>query len=124
MNFCDRNCAYDSWMDASVDDGFDNTAPVGSYPEGASFYGALDMAGNAVEWVADWYSEDYYADSPDRNPQGPSFGSLYRVVRGGSWRDWYAETSALCTARSKSVPSAYDQGVSFRLVVDSGTSGP
>jgi formylglycine-generating enzyme required for sulfatase activity len=61
-----------------------STKPVGGFPDGASPYGALDMAGNVWEWVADWYNEDYYADSPSENPQGPSPGD-YRVVRGGSW---------------------------------------
>ncbi|MBI9043579.1 MAG: SUMF1/EgtB/PvdO family nonheme iron enzyme [Anaerolineaceae bacterium] len=57
---------------------------VGSYPEGASPYGALDMAGNVYEWVLDWYDRDYYSSSPSENPQGPSTGE-YRVLRGGSW---------------------------------------
>jgi len=57
---------------------------VGSYPAGASPYGAMDMAGNALEWVGDWYTTAYYALSPDRNPQGPPEGK-HRVVRGGSW---------------------------------------
>jgi len=58
--------------------------PVGSYPDAASPYGALDMAGNAWEWVNDWYSSSYYSESPADNPQGPASGE-YRVARGGSW---------------------------------------
>jgi len=57
---------------------------VGSYPDGASPYGALDMAGNVWEWVEDWHSEDYYSDPPSENPLGPSSGT-YRVLHGGSW---------------------------------------
>ena len=61
------------------------TAPVGSFPTGASPYGCLDMAGNVWEWCEDWYGADYYKKSPERNPTGPESGS-YRVMRGGSWR--------------------------------------
>ena len=61
-----------------------NTTAVGSYPAGASPYGALDMAGNAWEWVNDWYSATYYSQSPGNNPTGPESGN-YRVLRGVSW---------------------------------------
>lgn len=63
---------------------FDTVMPVGTFPEGASAFGALDMAGNALEWTQDWYDRDYYARSPRKNPQGPESGA-YRVVRGGSF---------------------------------------
>ncbi|KPL78517.1 hypothetical protein ADN01_14670 [Levilinea saccharolytica] len=65
-------------------DGYPDTAPVGSYPAGASPYGALDMAGNVWEWVADWYGDSYYQNSPAANPVGPEAGD-YRVLRGGTW---------------------------------------
>jgi len=63
------------------------TTKVGSYPEGASPYGLLDMAGNVWEWVADWYDDSYYQNSPAQNPPGPESGGLwpYRVLRGGSY---------------------------------------
>ena len=58
--------------------------PAGSYPAGASPYGALDMAGNAAEWVADYFDFTYYTVAPDHNPTGPT-RVLDRVLRGGSW---------------------------------------
>lgn len=67
-----------------------DTSRVGSYPEGASPFGILDMAGNVWEWVADRYRPDYYSKSPLENPQGPSAEevfSTYRVIRGGSYQE-------------------------------------
>ena len=61
-----------------------DTTAVGSFPEGASNYGVVDMAGNVWEWVADWYGE--YPSGYVTDPTGPSSGSL-RVLRGGSWSD-------------------------------------
>jgi formylglycine-generating enzyme required for sulfatase activity len=58
------------------------TSPVGSYPQGASPYGVLDMAGNVHEWLNDWYQSDYYIQSPTSNPLGPTSGSR-KVYRGG-----------------------------------------
>lgn len=54
--------------------------PVGSKPAGASPYGALDMGGNAFEWVADWYAAAYYVESPLESPTGPATGTR-RVIR-------------------------------------------
>jgi serine/threonine-protein kinase len=82
-NYCDTNCPFDH-RDPNWDDKYEDTAPVGSYPAGASPYGVMDMAGNVWEWVGDWYGEDYYCVSPKQNPTGPTVGE-YRVLRGGSW---------------------------------------
>ena len=83
LNFCDANCEFDH-KDSGADDGYQRTAPVASYPAGASPCGALDMAGNVWEWCLDWYDANYYARSPQRHPQGPDSG-WGRVLRGGSW---------------------------------------
>jgi len=58
LNFADKNTNFD-WSDKTIDDGYEDTAPVGNYPEGASVYGVLDMAGNVYEWVADWYNVSF-----------------------------------------------------------------
>lgn len=58
-------------------------APVGTFPQGASPYGGLDMAGNVSEWVADWFDNNYYAVSEGVNPEGPEVGK-FRAIRGGS----------------------------------------
>jgi formylglycine-generating enzyme required for sulfatase activity len=63
-----------------------DTTQVGSYPDGASWVGALDMAGNVREWVNDWYAD--YAASPSKNPTGPDVALGRRVVRGGSWNGY------------------------------------
>ena len=65
-----------------------DTSRVGSYAPGASPFGALDMAGNVWEWVADLYRGGYYSVSPEHNPPGPeSNGTNRRVIRGGSFQD-------------------------------------
>ena len=64
--------------------GINTLGSVGSHPKGVSIYGVHDMAGNAWEWVSDWYQLDYYRSSPLSNPQGSPDGK-YKIVRGGSW---------------------------------------
>jgi serine/threonine-protein kinase len=82
LNYCDAACAQDR-ADGVLDSEHD-TAPVGSIPQGASWSGALDMAGNVWEWVADWYGD--YLPEDQVNPPGPGSGEQ-RILRGGSWYD-------------------------------------
>ncbi len=72
-------------------DGYAQTAPVGRFPQGASPYGALDMAGNLWEWVSDWYAPDFYLTGPAINPQGPETGDGH-VLRGGGWAESFDYT--------------------------------
>ena len=113
LNFADKNTDFD-WSDKEADDGYEYTAPVGSYSDGASPYGALDMAGNVWEWVADWYDADYYANSPSRNPAGSDSGDS-RVLRGGSWNlSQYVVRSAF---RNGSSPDLRYYNVGFRCAL-------
>lgn len=84
---------------------------VGQRPEGASPYGAQDMAGNVFEWVADWYSKTYYAEAPEQDPPGPDDGRK-RVLRGGSF---VHEAFALrCATRGRYAPEERRANHSFR----------
>jgi len=96
-------------------DGFSRTAPVGRFLSGASPYGALDMAGNVWEWVADWYDEDYYSRSPDRNPMGPNSGE-HGTLRGGSWSP--IRIRARCANRYWINPVYRFENNGFRCCVD------
>jgi len=89
----------------------EGTHPVGSKTAGASPHGALDMAGNVYEWVADWHHEAYYELCPDRNPPGPPRGDK-KIVRGGAFS--YAADELTVHGRTFDRPEvAYDQ-VGFR----------
>ena len=64
----------DVYKSQEWDDGFRDTAPVGTYPGGRSPMGVYDMLGNVMEWVGDWYDFDAYEDIADTNPRGPVDG--------------------------------------------------
>jgi formylglycine-generating enzyme required for sulfatase activity len=92
-----------------------DTTEVGAYPAGASVYGAMDMAGNVYEWVADWYDEDYYAVSPDQNPTGPGNGTYYyRVLRSGSWSDAWYYLRVSYRSYGSPFPAYYGNNIGFR----------
>lgn len=91
-------------------DGYPNTAPVGSFPEGKSRYGVQDVVGNVWEWVADYYAP--YAVTDLSDPKGPPAGTE-RVIRGGAWNG--AEPSWVRpTFRFKDDPAKRSHGVGFR----------
>lgn len=90
-------------MTGEKNDPYLRAAPVGSFPQGASPYGVLDITGNVWEWVHDWYETSYYAVGPARNPAGPPGPTPWRTVRGGSYTG--PESDARVSNRSKAPPS-------------------
>jgi len=83
LNYCDASCAANP-NDPDIDDGYPDTAPVGSFPTGISWSNAYDMAGNVREWVEDWYGP--YSAESQFDPIGPTEGNG-NIPRGGSWMD-------------------------------------
>jgi formylglycine-generating enzyme required for sulfatase activity len=88
------------------------TWPVGTKREGASPYGAFNMAGNVSEWVSDWYSERTYATPQLKNPMGPDKGDK-RSARGGSWGNVVARFLRT-TAREGLKPNTRSVHLGFR----------
>ena len=87
--------------------------PVGQgEPNG---YGLYNMCDNVHEWCRDWYSADYYAVSPERNPHGPASGER-RASRGGSWR--HHVKMSRCAARSSIPPQFQYADYGFRVACD------
>jgi len=101
-----ENAAY-AWGDESIETieyfrgDWNSPRPVGQGPRNG--YGLFNMGDNVHEWCIDWYGEQYYAASPERNPAGPEDGSR-RVSRGGSWRH---QLKASRAAHRSSLPPGY-----------------
>jgi formylglycine-generating enzyme required for sulfatase activity len=112
MNFPNGN-TLDSTMANCSRSGTGGPVPVGSYP--ANGYGLYDMAGNVCEWVADYYSGEYYSKSSVENPQGPESGK-FRVMRGGGW---HSGPSCNRVYYRNALPGNWvDFNVGFRCVKD------
>lgn len=111
LNICDKNCENE-WAETALNDGYAQTAPVGSFPKGASWVGALDMVGNVWEWVADW--EEPIPSEQAATSTGAD-DEAYKVLMGGSWahdRSFAQVTSSLTIT---STIKNYDIG--FRCVL-------
>lgn len=96
-------------------DGYIYPAPVGTYPAGRSPFGCDDMAGNAAEWIADWYSADNYKMDSVENPRGPRSGAE-RVVRGGSSQNYASYVR--CAIRGHREPEFRAFVLGFRCAKD------
>ena len=102
---------------ANYSDCIGDTSAVGSYPSGASPYGALDMAGDVWEWVWDWYESNYYSSSLFSNPQGPGSGT-YKVLRGGCWSNLWNYLRV--AGRFSGIPGSQNAYLGFRCRVSPG----
>jgi len=115
-----------------LQDGFPYLSTIGGFKMDKSPYGIYDMAGNVMEWVSDWYQEDYYGAAPASNPTGPQDGDFtvgpggvfmgkfrgggFRVVRGASWND--SIKRAQTAIRFKAYPTYRDVTIGFRCAKD------
>lgn len=92
-----------------------NTGPEPVGRGEANGYGLYNVCDNVHEWCSDWYSPDYYAISPERNPRGPETGQR-RASRGGSWR--HHIKMSRCAARSSIPPEFQYADYGFRVACD------
>jgi len=92
------------------------TTSVINYPKGKSFYDALDMEGNAYEWVYDWYDPLYYKTGPAQDPLGPDSGAGgNRSVRSASYKS--NNDQVVASTRSFKSPIDHARDLGFRCVV-------
>lgn len=112
LNYCDAGCAS-GVIDVRVDDGYPDTAPVGSFPEGVSWCGASDMAGNVREWVSDWFGG--YPLEMQVDPTGPPSGTS-RIPKGGCWLDRPDDVRS--ANRGENAPDYTRHKVGFRCAMD------
>jgi formylglycine-generating enzyme required for sulfatase activity len=111
-NFADARSNF-PWRDPRLDDGWAQTAPVGSFPKGSSPFGIEDMAGNVFEWCFDGFEN--YKGKDIENPRGPR-NSTRRIYRGGSWKSRAASLRA--PARHFNQPDYSSNDVGFRVVCE------
>lgn len=112
VNSCDQSCEY-NMIGTRQNDGFANTAPVGSYADGASWVGTMDMSGNIWEWTNSIYMDYPYDAEDGREVDGTTDSSSKRVLRGGSW--YHSGSDLLRSAARYAVhPDFRDNVTGFR----------
>jgi serine/threonine-protein kinase len=111
LNYCDQTCGRPH-SDPGWDDGQYYTVDVGSYEKGTSWCRAADLAGNASEWVSDWYAD--YDRGWGINPTGPEEGGT-KTIKGGSWLQTRGE--ARSAWRQGLIPDDWYDDLGFRCVI-------
>lgn len=111
-NFADVNTTF-AWRDEAINDGFAETAPVGSFPRGCSPFGIEDLSGNVFEWCLDYY--EGYRGKDVENRRGATSGTQ-RIYRGGSWRS--KASSLRASARHFNSPNCSTNDIGFRIVCE------
>ncbi|MBI3725941.1 SUMF1/EgtB/PvdO family nonheme iron enzyme [bacterium] len=105
--------ATDSTYDAS--DGFEFTAPVGSLRKDESFFGAIDMGGNVIEWTSDFYEKEAYSRYARGDLAPPASSEKGRVIRGGSY--FHSEWQCRSSCRAFVPPTDSDWTIGFRTAL-------
>jgi formylglycine-generating enzyme required for sulfatase activity len=122
LNACGKECV--AWGAANglphepmyqEDDHYPATAPVGSFPAGASADGVLDLAGNVWEWTADWYAP--YGPEAQVDPKGPKAGDK-RVARGGDYFGYQADWARPAYRFRADPETTYNHAIGFRCAAD------
>jgi iron(II)-dependent oxidoreductase len=102
------------------EDHFEEAAPAGSFPDGATESGIMDLAGNLAEWVGDWFDPLYYTRSPNQSPKGPPWGQQ-KILKGGSYRTLPPKDGPnpyRAAAKDSLPPEMARPDVGFRCVYD------
>lgn len=114
-NYADMSKPF-LWKDPNTDSGYAHVAPVGKFP--ANGFGLYDMSGNVLQWVRDYYADDYYGYAPEIDPEGPAQGQ-FRVMKGGDWTS--GPVRLRCAFRGKAWPDLALYNSGFRVVIELGS---
>jgi len=99
---------FDRFKANTADFKLQMTLPVGSFPEGASHYGVMDMTGNLFEWVDDWFKGYLGIKLESRR-----FGETFKVTRGSAWTS-FADPYGYTFSRTAQIPSHKHRSIGFR----------